>query len=176
MLVLEIPSHTTIDIFARYCHGSSPGSFHFETEIEEDSTGYDYYQIFFKCIDDKLTKVKVWDPYIRNFDDFCSTLMKYGKNLKKVNLVTSAARDRITAKKQRKSLKSLSKKFRKKGLEIVIKYQHFHYRKFRFDNGWKVIIDRGLDIYKQVDYRSSEYYSPELRPCRETNVDYIYKK
>ena len=70
-------------------------------------------------------------------------------------------------KKQRERLMEVSESFRGCiDLEVEIVDNHLlHDRQIVFDNGWKVKIGRGLDIYKHGRGSSKD------RPCRETIVD-----
>uniref|UniRef100_A0A914C3Y6 MITD1 C-terminal phospholipase D-like domain-containing protein n=2 Tax=Acrobeloides nanus TaxID=290746 RepID=A0A914C3Y6_9BILA len=153
--------------------------YHYELEIEEDSIGHGYFEIFSRCLNETLTEVIVQDPWIseyfqiRNFALFCTILHNHAKKLKKISLITRAAQDLRNVNIQRKALQSITESLEKNGLEINIKYKDFHDREFRFNNGWKVIIGRGLDIYKKVELESLEYFNPNLRPCKATKVDYI---
>ena len=71
------------------------GKYHEKIEITDGQCGRSYSRIFSKYIDDKLTEVTVNDPYIRthhqvlNFLRFCEMLVKNGKNLKSIKLLTT---------------------------------------------------------------------------------------
>lgn len=49
--------------------------------------------------------------------------------------------------------------------------QRFHLLYFRFDNGWKVKMGRGLDIYKIVDKFSIGAFDLNMRPCKKCTVE-----
>ena len=70
------------------------GKFHSKIDIKADQIGCSYSTLFSKYIDDKLTKVEISDPYVRtvhqlfNLLRFCELLIKKGKNLKNIALIT----------------------------------------------------------------------------------------
>ena len=46
-----------------------------------------------------------------------------------------------------------------------------HAREIRTDNGWIIISDRGLDIYKKTDSRNEfGYFDLGLRKCKNTKI------
>ena len=71
------------------------GRFHEKIEIKSGQRGCSYSRLFSKYIDEKLTKVTINDPYIRshhqilNLLRFCELLVKKGKNLQSIKLITT---------------------------------------------------------------------------------------
>jgi len=54
--------------------------------------------------------------------------------------------------------------------------QNFHDRKIHIDNGWTIIIGRGLDIFQKPNtWLSIGMNDLSLRKCLETKID-IYKR
>ncbi len=72
------------------------GKFHSKIEIKDGQIGNSYETLFSKYIDDKLTEVVIQDAYIRqhhqllNLLRFCELLVKKGKNVKTIKLVTTS--------------------------------------------------------------------------------------
>ena len=70
------------------------GKLHERIEIKSGQVGFGYTRVFSKYIDEKLTEVCIEDAYIRNHHQICNLLrlcellVKKGKNLKKVRLLT----------------------------------------------------------------------------------------
>ena len=71
------------------------GKYHEKIEIKAGQRGNSYSRLFSKFIDDKLTSVRIEDAYIRNHHQllnllrFCELLVKKGKNLKIIHLITT---------------------------------------------------------------------------------------
>ena len=74
------------------------GKFHERIEIKAGQRGCSYSRLFSKFIDDKLKNVTIHDPYIRshhqilNLLRFCELLVKKGKNLQNIKLITTGSR------------------------------------------------------------------------------------
>ena len=50
------------------------GKYHEQVQIENDSTGHSYEQIFQRFLDEDLTQVIIEDPYIRSIHQVCLIL------------------------------------------------------------------------------------------------------
>jgi len=51
---------------------------------------------------------------------------------------------------------------------------NLHDRSITLDNGWKILLGRGLDIYKRVEgHYNMEEICPELRKCKECEITII---
>lgn len=51
-----------------------------------------------------------------------------------------------------------------------------HARHIITDTGWKIVLDRGLDIYQSFESDAFSFGSrmPELRACKPFEITYIY--
>ena len=71
------------------------GKYHEKIELEAGQRGCSYSRLFSKYIDEKLTTVRIQDPYIRthhqimNLLRFCELLIKKAKNLNCIKLITT---------------------------------------------------------------------------------------
>lgn len=71
------------------------GKYHEKIEIKAGQRGCSYSRLFSKYIDEKLTCVTINDPYIRshhqilNLLRFCELLVKKGKKLSNIKLITT---------------------------------------------------------------------------------------
>ncbi len=76
-------------------HQESAGKYHENIDIKDGQYGCSYSTLFSKFINDNLTEVIINDPYIRtrhqalNLLRFCELLVKKGKNLIGIKLVTT---------------------------------------------------------------------------------------
>jgi ATP-dependent Lon protease len=140
------------------------------------STGYTYERIFGSYLLD-AKGVEVEDPYIRsthqlaNFIRFCELLVKVG-TVREVRLITG-----FDSEEQRKDAKekldNLAQSLLERDIKLVVAFKEkAHDREVRLDNGWRVKIGRGLDIYQPPEnWFVIGANDLELRPCLETMVD-----
>lgn len=125
--------------------------------------------------------VKLVDPYIRlpyqlrNLMEFAK-LISEKKNVDedlKLHLVTSNSEDYIDNVKEAFEQMKLSLE----SLGIIFSYEfddYIHDRSIASDNGWKIILGRGLDIWQKTDgwYDISEYMQ-EKRRCKAFEITMI---
>ena len=55
-------------------------------------------------------------------------------------------------------------------LEIDATQNDLHDRRIEIDNGWEIVLGRGLDWYEPVDRFAIGSSDPCLRPCRQMKV------
>lgn len=114
---------------------------------DPDVHGYDYKRIFGRCCDETVTKVVVEDTYIaadeqqsKNFRDFCTMLAENCPALEVLEL--------CTPNDPRKPLELFFKELRDSHkISVIYKKHKQHLRRYRFNNGWTVLADRGLGIF-----------------------------
>uniref|UniRef100_A0AC34PW20 MIT domain-containing protein n=1 Tax=Panagrolaimus sp. JU765 TaxID=591449 RepID=A0AC34PW20_9BILA len=141
-------------------------------EIAEDSVGHSYENIFKDVLNEKITKVTVEEPYIdlnhqqRNFVRFCELLVVRAPKLKQITLITKNCDDKF--------VQPLRGSLKKKNVDFVVRIRgDIHDREILFDDGCKVKMGRGLDIYKKAAEFTLGYYDLNMRPCRACKIDYF---
>jgi hypothetical protein len=142
--------------------------------IENDEIGYSYEKIFGPYFDEArnilIEDPFVWEEYqIQNLIRFCNIAMNFCKP-EKIKLITTDPGKLNVEEKFRKIKENL----KSHNIEFEFEYKEFHYRRFSFDNGWIIGLDRGLDIYKFINWYSLEYNDLDLRPCRRTEVKVMH--
>jgi hypothetical protein len=145
-------------------------------EIPDGATGFTYERIFCPYIND-AQEIIVEDPYIRrpyqfyNFALFCALALRFGC-VRKIDL-RSYCDFGEDIDEVRSRLETLRRELKSRGVELTFSYQFKgHDREVRFDNGWRINIGRGLDIYYPAESRASVEASDfTLRRCRGTKVD-----
>ncbi len=125
-------------------------------------------------------KITIEDPYIRshhqisNFVRFCELVVKIG-DADEISLITGYDNeDHLTEASEK--LESIRFSIKEKNIDLNITFkEHIHDRDIQLDNGWRINIGRGFDIYQPPDnwfvIGANDF---ELRPCLETQVD-IYR-
>ena len=148
--------------------------------IRDHQTGISYNNLFGDYLKD-VEEVRLTDPYIRlpyqlrNFMELTKLISEKKDHDKEVrlHLITNNNEDYIQDSKEifesiRYSLESVG---------IIFTYEfdeNIHDRSIVLDNGWKIVLGRGLDIWQKTDgwYDISEYIQ-EKRVCKAFEVSYI---
>ena len=152
--------------------------------VEENSKGYSYQKLFAKYIEG-AKRITVLDPYVRqfyqvkNFMEFIQMVLQNkeeGEDIE-LNLVTKydEFREEETAERLNKLKESID------GSGIIFKYEFdqshsFHARSIETDTGWKISLDRGLDIFQPYDYKNPFNLAnniQEERLCKGFEVTFI---
>ena len=140
------------------------------------------YDILFGNYLEEATKVTLIDPYIRlpyqlrNFMEFAKLLYLKKKHQEelKLHLVTSNNEDYIQGAKEAFETMRLSLE----SLGIIFSYEfdeNIHDRSILLDNGWKIILGRGLDIWQKTGgWYSIDEYLQEMRLCKGCEVTYVW--
>lgn len=146
--------------------------------IREGDTGYSYKNLFGAYLKGAST-IQLTDPYIRlefqirNLLAFINTI-DTAEGPVSLHLITAAEDDyqrRINMQKFDEIATSLGDS----GIAFSVEFNDaVHRRGLELDNGWKIIIDRGLDIFQKPDsrYELSEVDQTK-RKCRETEIVFL---
>ena len=130
-------------------------------------------------------KITVTDPYIRmfyqvrNFMEFLETVVKHKAQEEEmlVHLVTS--QDEFKAEQQKEWFEKIKESSTSVGVEFAWEFDEtgtIHARHVVTDHGWKILLDRGLDIfghYEMNDAFTFENRLQKFRPCKAFEVTYI---
>lgn len=158
------------------------GKYHEHYRIEANSYGHGLNELFGRFMDDRVTKVKVEDPYIRahhqiiNFLRLCELSYKECPALACISLLTSRCPQQ--SEDQERKLGELCGSLGAKGVKLEVQYSTtLHDRQVVFDSGWVVKIGRGLDIYKPPEGKVVlGAFDLSQRKCLETTVDIFFQK
>ncbi|OIQ21191.1 BREX system Lon protease-like protein BrxL [Lacinutrix sp. MedPE-SW] len=148
--------------------------------IRDNQSGISY-DLLFGAYLVGATDVKVIDPYVRlpyqlrNFMEFAKLLSeKKDPDVEvKLHLVTANNEDYIEDAKE--AFKQMQ--YSLEGIGIIFTYEFddfIHDRSIILDNGWKVILGRGLDIWQKTGgwYDINEYLQ-EKRLCKACEVTFV---
>jgi len=146
--------------------------------IADGDTGYSYRSLFGPYLKGASAIILI-DPYIR-LEYQIRNLLSFIELIDTVdgpvslNLVTSADDDyqqRINEGKFSEIASGLSEH----GISFTYEFNNTtHRRGIELDNGWHIIIDRGLDIYQKPDSKYDLGYADQTkRKCRETEVVFL---
>jgi len=148
--------------------------------IRDNQSGISYDHLFGAYLID-ATDVVLTDPYIRlpyqlrNFMEFAKLLSerKRPEEEVKLHLITSNHEDFIENAKEAFTQMQYSLE----GIGILFSYEfvnNIHDRSIEMDNGWKIILGRGLDIWQKTGgwYDINEYVQ-EKRICKSCEVTFL---
>ncbi len=152
--------------------------------FEEGQRGVSYDSLFGPYLRG-ATEIVITDPYIRSFYqirnlmEFLETVDKYKEpeDEIKVHLITVA--DDYDGLKQQENLDRIIDTVMKAGIAFSWEYdvtQTIHARHVETDTGWKIDLDRGLDIFQRYDMNDSLSLAnrvQEYRQCKRFQITYI---
>lgn len=151
--------------------------------IRDNQTGISYEKLFGPYLDGS-DDIKVIDPYIRlpyqlrNFMEFAMLVAKNkeeGQEVK-LHLVTNNNEDYIA--NSRDGFREITDTLEPLGINFSFEFdENSHDRSINLNNGWKIVLGRGLDIFQKTNgkYDIAEYYQ-EKRLCKACEITFVKKK
>ena len=150
---------------------------------EEDTTGVSYEKLFGKYIEG-ATLIEIQDPYImkpyqtRNLMEFIETAYAHKKPEDEVKIKLLTKLDRDYMDDQHMRLSRLQEGAALLGIDFDFSFDGtdtIHDRSISLDNGWKIILGRGLDIFQYFDADMLSFASriQEVRKCKAFEITYI---
>lgn len=141
-------------------------------------TGVTYEKLFAPYLAN-AKEIVVEDPYIRapwqvkNLMDFITMLIDTRESVEelKIKLYTSEVEDKIPELIDR--LDDIKDDLVEYGIEFDYAFREFHDRAITTDDGWRIVLGRGLDIYEKYSPYSVASTSQSHRKCKEFSVDYV---
>jgi len=146
--------------------------------VRENQTGISYELLFADYLDG-ASEVKIEDPFIRypyqvrNLVELLSLIIKLNNDEKsiKVHLITYNDEDKIPDSID--AFNEIIDSMADTSIEFSYEFKEFHDRKIVTDNGWEILLGRGLDIFEKRSGFTIEDYVQEKRRCKDFNVIYI---
>lgn len=147
-----------------------------EVQIHEEETGHSYKALFGAYIAN-AEHIDIKEPYLRlryqldNFKHFCSLVAQIG-NAKTIELVTG----QLENEDWELSESYLEDVKRRLDEDFSIQFNwkrdlSLHAREIKTNDGWVILSDRGLDIYKKPENRNEfGYFDLDLRKCKQTTI------
>jgi ATP-dependent Lon protease len=152
--------------------------------FKENQRGVSYDTLFAPYLKG-ATKVTITDPYIRIFYQ-ARNLMELMESIARnkaeedevsVHLITIS--DEYKAEQQHDFLTQIQTSCAAIGIPFTWEYDYsnsIHARHIVTDHGWKILLDRGLDIYQQYDMSDAFSFNNRMqqyRACKAFEVTYI---
>lgn len=129
-------------------------------------------------------KLSITDPYIRNFYqqrnlmEFLVSVVKMNYPLEEIEVHLVTIEDEFKSDKQEENFNKIKESLARFGVIFTWEYdvsRTIHARHIETDTGWKISLDRGLDVYQNFGGDAFDVltYLPELRPCKAYEVTFI---
>lgn len=144
------------------------------------------------CYDDlfspylkKAKHITITDPYIRlffqarNLMEFLETIVKGKAEEDEVVVSLITVEDELKSDQQREFFEKIQNEMFTVGIKFSFSFDNSgaqHARHIVTDTGWKISLDRGLDIFQQYDMNDAFQLSnrqQKLRACKAFEVTYI---
>lgn len=133
-------------------------------------------------------KIDITDPYIRlfyqarNLMELLEQIVKCKPDDEEVQINLHTIRDEHNSEQQANFLTQMKESLEPAGLLFSWKFDEsetIHARHIVADNGWKILLDRGLDIFQQYDMNdafSVANRNQKFRACKAFEVTYVRNK
>lgn len=159
-------------------------------KVFENQKGISYHQLFAPVLKG-AQYLHLHDPYIRTFyqvknlAEFCRMLLELKKPGEDLQLNVYTKHDEYDdekAVKTKQYLEMLAQSLENTELRFFYEFdqsQSFHARSIETDTGWKISLDRGLDIFLPYDTRNLlniENLAQTARACKDFELTYLWVK
>lgn len=147
--------------------------------IKDNQTGISYKSLFASYLKG-ATKIIIQDPYIRlpyqfkNLLEFCVMLSSNKEIEEEIDLeiVTWNTDDYLSDSTT--YLEEIQESVQEIGIHITYRFENLHDRNIMADNGWKITLGRGLDIFEKSENRFSVADIDQTRrKCKACEITYL---
>ncbi len=130
-------------------------------------------------------KITITDPYIRlfyqlrNFMEFLETIVRHKSDDAEVEVHLITTEDDFKNEQQRESLDKIAESCSAVGINFTWEFDEtgtIHARHILTDHGWKISLDRGLDIFQNYEMKEAFTFTNRLqqyRACKAFEVTFI---
>jgi len=152
--------------------------------FQENQKGVSFDGLFAPYLRD-ATSLTVTDPYIRlfhqirNFMELLETIAKHKRPTQSVGVRLITVQDEQKAEQQMEFFEKIQESAAAIGIDFSWQFEDsgaIHARHIVTDHGWKISLDRGLDIFQRYDMNDTFAFSNRLqmyRACRAFEVTFI---
>lgn len=152
--------------------------------FQENMRGISYDSLFGAYIRN-AHKINITDPYIRlfyqarNLMEFLETITRFKADDEVVAVHLITVEDLQNSERQREYLDKIEQACNSVGIEFTWEFSKdstIHARHIVMDNGWKISLDRGLDIFQQYDMNDTFTFANRLqqfRTCKSFEVTFL---
>jgi ATP-dependent Lon protease len=152
--------------------------------FQENQKGISFDKLFgpYLC---QAARIVVTDPYIRlffqvrNFMELLETVVKYKAPDQEVTVHLVTVEDEFKGEQQKEYLEKIKESSTSVGIDFTWEFDgtgSLHARHIVTDHGWKISLDRGLDIFQPYEMNDAFAFANRLqqyRPCKAFEVTFI---
>jgi len=161
---------------------SSPKEKH--VTYQENQRGISYDMLFGSYLKG-ASSVTITDPYIRlfyqvrNLMELLESIVKYKPEEDEVAVHLITAEDDYRSAQQQENLEKMVESCTSVGIKFSWEFdkgEGIHARHIVTDHGWKILLDRGLDIFQRYEMNEAFSFTNRLqkyRPCKAFEVTYL---
>ena len=133
----------------------------------------------------RATRITITDPYIRlfyqirNFMEFLETLVKHKADDEEVSVHLVTTEDEFKGEQQKEYFEKIQDSGNAVGINFTWEFDgtgKIHARHIVTDHGWKISLDRGLDIFQHYEMNDAFAFANRLqqyRPCKAFEATYL---
>jgi ATP-dependent Lon protease len=150
--------------------------------VRDNQTGISFMTLFGEHLKG-ASQITLTDPYIRLpyqfrfFLEFCVMLSKIKSEEQEINLHLITWNDEEHRKQSEETLYEIILVVEEIGINLTYEFKDVHDRSIVSDNGWNIVLGRGLDVYEKEESRYSlGDVDQERRRCKNFTVTYIRRK
>jgi len=152
--------------------------------LQENQKGISFDSLFGRYLAG-ARKITITDPYIRlfyqlrNFMEFLETIVKHKTDDTEVEVHLITTEDDFKGEQQRESLNKIAESCSTVGIKFSWEFDEtgtIHARHILTDHGWKISLDRGLDIFQNYEMKEAFNFANHLqqyRACKAFEVTFI---
>ncbi len=134
------------------------------------------------------TQILITDPYIRlfyqarNLMELMEMIVKHKNVEDEVTIKLITIQDEQNKEQQIDYFNQMRDNLSITGVSFIWEFDHtetIHARHIKSDNGWKILLDRGLDIFQHYDMNDAFAISnrnQKYRPCKAFEITYVKDK
>jgi ATP-dependent Lon protease len=161
---------------------TKPGPEEGHVTVKENQRGIDFDTLFGPYVVG-ATKIVLTDPYIRifhqarNLMEFIETVARVKPDDERVEIDLITSEEEFNSEKQLEFFEKIQKNCLPIGILFSWTFETtIHARHIVTDTGWKILLDRGLDVFQRYDTNDSFAISNRLqkhRSCKAFEVTYL---
>ena len=147
--------------------------------INDNQTGISYKKLFADYLKG-AKNITLQDPYIRmfyqlkNLLEFCIMLGNNKAPEDQINLELVTWNHEEYLEDSKASLEELAVNVKSIGINLTFRFENNHDRFIAADNGWKITLGRGLDIFEKIEERFSVADIDQTkRKCKACEMTYL---
>ena len=150
--------------------------------VKENQRGVDFDSLFGPYVQG-ATKIVLTDPYIRlfhqarNLMEFIETVARVKPDDQRVEVELITSEEEFSLEKQQEFFEQIQKNCLPSGILFSWKFEDgIHARHIVTDTGWKILLDRGLDVFQKYEMNDAFTLANRLqkhRGCKAFEVTYI---